>query len=174
MDSLKSVYNPADYTGFRLPKCTITSYPSNLQYNVPRRNAAFINGINRNQLFLNVANLPSKQDQELNEIPQCSNTLEVDNCYLQILKNLDSMNSNLQKKMDDLQSLGVEKFKDEKLKEILEKNEKTVLPVPEASETVATGVVSTNEVKTKPSRKRTNSILSISEHHSKNKRKKRV
>ena len=174
MDTLKSVLNTNDYN-VRLPKANFQNYPSGFHFNTPRRSSGFLNNHSRHDLYLTVSGYPDKTAQKMNEIPQTSSNLEIDKGYLQVIKNIDTMNDSIQKKLDDLQRVGFEKFGDEKLKELLHADNKTkkstVISGPEASEPAATDVVSTNEVIVKPIRKRKDPIMPISEHNLKRKKK---
>ena len=163
MSSLKSHFLESDYPGLVLPSAKFGPYPAKTNFSGLRKKTAFINPSSQNKLFLTAACLPSKRDEKLAEMRQTTNIPEVEQTYLQLAQQIDSDTVN--KKLQNLEELGAEKYIEESLKKPTNTDNKNEIKGPEKAENISSNIVASTEKKFKKcSKKRHSDVLPFEQH----------
>ena len=153
----KSVWISQLYPHLEFVDAKFNNFPNPIQYGIERRGNRMANEVERHSLFLNTAAQPSEKDKALVELPQTKNTTSINQGTTQLMSSLtSSIEDTLAKKFDDLQKNGLEKYINQKVKEMLDnnKNKESVVSYPESNEPISADVVETREIKSKSSNKR--------------------
>ena len=172
-----AVFYEANFPHIAFPKASFTPFPSDLIYHDKRRGRPILNRHLQNKLYLTAAHLPTEERREVSGIKQATNDPTLNQPMYQIMKNLDSMEASVNKKVEDLQDMGVEGYINKKLVETKSHGEDNVVDTPDNSEALAGSVVATNEMKVpkKTPRPAFKNLLPIKDHvaHSKPKRRRK-
>ena len=168
---IDSFYNPTTF----LPKATLTSLPNPTQYNVRRRGSLLLNKADRHTLYLNSALPPPPAKEKLAEIAKTDNAPSINQPYTQILASLNTLEKSINKRIDDLHSMGVENYVNKEIQTLAKNKSKkeTVVNYPENTDCLASNVISTNEYKASKPRKQKYSPLPISAHESERKKRRK-
>ena len=92
---------------------------------------------------------------------------------MQILDSLNSVEKSINKKINDLQALGVENYVNKQIKQAQKRKTKPTVSYPENTDALGANVMSVSEVKTAKPRKPKYTPLPIATHESESKAKKR-
>ena len=168
---IDSFYNPTTF----LPKATLTSLPSPIQYNVRRRGSLLVNKADRHSLYLNSALPPPAAKEKLAEISTTDNAPSVNQPYTQILASLNTLEQSINKKITDLHSMGVENYVNKEISTLAKnkKKKESVVNYPESTDCLGSNVISTNEYKATKPRKQKYTPLPISAHETESKKRRK-
>ena len=172
MAGLKQVYYDGNYPHVSFPKVELTTIPSSMKLDQPRRGKSVINEQFKTHLFLNASTLPSKEDAKISNVDSTVNEPEVTGPYMQLLKNITSMEQSITRQLSDLKTLGANRILERQMTEATKSSDANKVEGPESAEPESTGVVAIKEVKQSapPKRKRPVTLplpLPISDHEAK-------
>ena len=125
-------------------------------------------------LYLAAAHNPSKEVAENSEIKSTEADAKLNAPYLQLLQTIDSMETRMNQKIEDLRLKGVQGVIEEKLEKTMSapQPEPSNISYPDDKQPVAESVISTTELKVKPRKRPKKEILPIMVHESHGKMKK--
>ena len=175
MSALKQVYLDSNYPHISLPSAEINPLPSSLQLNQPRRGRSFINQHFKNHLFLSSSTRPTEMDQKISAIESTVNDPEAVSPYMQILKNIDSMERSINRRIQDLQEMGSDRYLQREMQKAASDSSGNAVENPENHTVESSGVLAVKEVKNPPPLKRKKSVaLPINIHEEGFSKKKRA
>ena len=178
MAGLKQVFYDSNYPHVSFPKVELTTIPSSMSLGQPRRGRSVINEQFKNSLYLPASTFPSQADSKISTVESTVNEPEVTSPYWQILKNIDSMERSITRRIQDLKALGADDMLRRQMTEAAKSSDANKVEGPESAEPESSGVVAVKEVKQPPPPKRKRPVtlplpLPISDHEAKKKARKK-
>ena len=165
-----AVYYDSNYRNLTFPNASFSPFPSTLTYHQKRRSRPVFNRQMKNKLYLTSATMPTEEKEEISAVKQSTNDPEVNQPLYQIMKNIDSMEQSINRKIESLQEMGMEGYIRKKLQEEAASKDDNVLATPENSTSMAANVMSTTELKTKAPKRKRSKLLPIDDHDHQRKR----
>ena len=159
-----SVFFEDNFRNVSFANASFTPYPSTQIFHQKRLGRPMLNGHARNKLFLNAAPLPSEEKEEMAAIKQTINEPTSNKPLYQIMASIDSMEQSIDKKIDALQEMGMDGYAEKKMKESMASGDDNVVETPDNSDALAGSVISTNEPKVTPRKRKKNALLPIVAH----------